>query len=295
MTLRIEVEPHSLGNLVMRRALGRGLSQLLAEKPEQGVLEVEIGRIVPNAEQPRQRFESESLAELADSIREVGILQPLIVRPLPEGKFELVAGERRLRAAKVAGLSKVPVVTRSVGQQSSLELALIENLQREDITPLECARAYRRLIDDFDMSQEQVAARVGKSRSAVANTVRLLRLPRRAQEALESGAISEGHARALLAFDSEALQLALLDKALRLGLTVRDLELEGRKKPEKKVSGPKRRGRVDPETTALQTAVSERLGAPAKILRTGDAGRIVIEFYSNQDLERILDAMGIEV
>src|SRR5580704_9085673 len=184
----------------MRRALGKGLSQLIAEQYEGPTNELPVADIVPNSRQPRTVFNDEALEELAASIREYGILQPLIVRPLAEGKHELIAGERRLRAAKLAGLTSVPVIVRSAGNQSSLELALIENLQREDINALESAKAYRRLIDEFGMTQEQVADRVGKSRVSVANTVRLLRLPKRIMEGLEAGFISEGHARALLAF-----------------------------------------------------------------------------------------------
>src|SRR5471030_664225 len=208
----------------MRRALGKGLSQLIAEQYEGPTNELPVADIVPNSRQPRTLFNEEALEELAASIREYGILQPLIVRPIAEGKHELIAGERRLRAAKLAGLKTVPVLVRSAGNQSSLELALIENLQREDINALESARAYRKLIDEFGLTQEQVAERVGKSRTVIANTVRLLRLPRRITEGLERGIITEGHARALLSFESEAQQLAVYDQILERGMTVRDVE-----------------------------------------------------------------------
>lgn len=276
----------------MRRALGKGLSQLIAEQFDNTPTEVAVDDIVPNSRQPRTHFDDESLRELAASISEHGVIQPLIVRPQAEGKVELIAGERRLRAAKLAGLKSVPVVVRPAGSQDSLELALIENVQREDINALECARAYRRLIDEFGLTQEQVADKVGKSRTSVANTIRLLRLPDRIQQGLEEGRISEGHARALLAFDSPAQQLALYDQILERGLTVREVERAA--KPRTSVE---RRGRTpeappDPNDQALQEAISIYLGTPTKMTRHEGGGRLHIDFYSDEDLERILDVLG---
>src|SRR5947199_5012387 len=191
----------------MMRVLGKGLSQLIGEQADTTISEVLVDAIVPNQRQPRTYFKEEAVQELANSIREVGILQPLVVRPLSEGKYELIAGERRLRASKLAGLETVPVLVRAADDRTSLEMAIIENVQREDISPLESARAYRKLIDEFGLTQEQVAQKVSKSRVSVANTLRLLRLPAQIQQALESGDIQEGHARALLAFESEEEQL----------------------------------------------------------------------------------------
>ncbi len=279
----------------MRRALGKGLSQLLAEQTDTGTSEVAIDRISPNPRQPRRHFDPESLAELAASIREYGVIQPLLVRPVSEGNYELIAGERRLRAAKVAGLETVPVTIRSATGQNSLELAIIENLQREDINAMECARAYQHLIQDFGLTQEQVSLRVGKSRTAVANQLRLLRLPEVIQEGVESGAISEGHARALLSTDSPTRQLALYEKILVDGLSVRETErlakAEARPMPPKKAPASESEYK-DP--VLLQT-LREHFSAPVRIQTDGKRGKLSIEFFSEEDLTRIVDRLGIHV
>ena len=280
----------------MRRALGKGLSQLIAEQYEGPTNELPVDDIVPNTRQPRTVFNDEALHELAASIREFGILQPLIVRPLAEGQHELIAGERRLRAAKIAGLSSVPVIVRSAGNQSSLELALIENIQREDINALESARAYRKLIDEFGLTQEQVADRVGKSRTVIANTVRLLRLPKRITEGLEGGLISEGHARTLLGFDSEAQQLAVYDQILEKKLTVRDVEnIAKPKTPAQPSKKPEKSVHTDPNYRALEESISTYVGSPVKILRSEVGGKMVVEFYSEDDLDRILELIGFQL
>ncbi|MFQ3678727.1 MAG: ParB/RepB/Spo0J family partition protein, partial [Fimbriimonadaceae bacterium] len=279
--------------------LGKGLSQLIGEQAELSQNEVAIDAIVPNQRQPRQNFDEEALRELADSIRQVGILQPLVVRPLSEGKYELIAGERRLRAAQLAGLERVPVTIRAAGHQDSLEIALIENVQREDISPLEQARAYRRLIDEFGLTQEQVADKVGKSRTAVANTVRLLRLPPAILEGLQAGKITEGHARALLAIPSEVLQLALYDKILRTGMTVRDVEkaaqAEEVRQPSRRRKPSRADSAADPQWQPLEEAVSTYFGAPTRLIKSEVGGKIEIEFYSDDDLMRILDVLGIHL
>ena len=283
----------------MRRALGKGLSQLIGEQAELSQNEVAIDSVTPNKNQPREAFDEDALAELAESIRQVGILQPLVVRPVSEGKYELIAGERRLRAAKLAGLERVPVVIRAAGHQDSLEIALIENVQREDISPLEQARAYRRLIDEFGLTQEEVADKVGKSRAAVANTVRLLKLPQPILDGLQSGKIAEGHARALLGVPSEVLQLALYDKIVRSGMTVREVEKVAQAQSDTPPTKRRKSGRsapaVDPEWQPLQEAVSTYLGAPTKLVKSEVGGKIEIEFYSDDDLMRILDVLGISI
>lgn len=283
----------------MRRALGKGLSQLVAEQFEGGAQEVPIEEISANVRQPRTQFREETLQELAASIREYGILQPLIVRPVGEGRFELIAGERRLRAAKLAGLTTVPVIQRAAGNQTSLELALIENVQREDIGPLECAVAYRRLMDEFGLTQEQVAERVGKSRAAVANAVRLLRLPPRVLDGLQAGEITEGHARALLQFESDPERLAAYDAVIRQNLNVRDVERLAqrpavRPKAERPV-GTRPTPDADPNDRALEEAASIYLAAPVKIERGPIGGRMSVEFFSDDDLERILEVLGIRL
>jgi len=266
----------------------------LGEQFESGTSEVPVTDIMPNRRQPRTHFDEAGLEELAASISKLGVVQPLIVRPLAEGKYELIAGERRLRAAKIAGLATVPVLTRSADNQDSLEIALVENIQREDIGALECARAYRSLIDEFRLTQEQVADKVGKSRTSIANTVRLLRLPKRVQEGLESGRITEGHARALLTFDNEAQQLAIFDQILERGLTVREVEQAA--KPKVASVRPSRSSsEVDPNRRALEEAASAHFGFPVRISQSGATGKLTIDFYSDSDLERIIETLGISI
>jgi len=280
----------------MRSSLGKGLSQLIGEQADSAPVDAPIASIVPNQRQPRTHFDEDALEELASSIREVGILQPLVVKPIADGRFELIAGERRLRAAGIAGLKRVPITIRSAGAQSSLELALIENIQREDISALECARAYRKLMDEFGLTQEQVADKVGKSRPAVANAVRLLRLPARILEGLEKGEITEGHAKALLSVDNEALQLAIFDQILKRGMTVREVEQAAKARAGAKRA--KKPGVVDPSDpnwVALQQSASEFLGTPVKLEGSEKGGRIYIDFFSEEDLLRIMDLLGIRL
>lgn len=269
-----------------------------AKGEETGPLEVPLDAIVPNRRQPRESFEEEALEELAASIREHGILQPLLVRPLGDGRYELIAGERRWRAAQRAGLATVPVLTRSATGQAALEMALVENVQREDITPLECARAYRALIDEFGMTQEQVAAKVGKSRAAVANALRLLKLPAPILEGLQKGLVTEGHARALLMLEQEKDQLALFEAIVSEGLSVRQAEERARG------AGPparRREGRVrppeelDPNWIALQEGLSTYFGTSVRIKRGETGGKLIVDFYSDDDLQRILDVLGISL
>jgi ParB family chromosome partitioning protein len=276
----------------MRRALGKGLSQLIGEQFESGPSEVSVDDVQPNQRQPRTHFDEASLQELADSVKEYGVIQPLIVRPLSEGKFELIAGERRLRAAKIAGLATVPVLLRSAGNQSSLELAIIENVQREDINALEQAKAYRRLMDEFDLTQDQVAVKVGKSRAGVANTVRLLRLPARIQDGLQEGRITEGHARALLSFDNPDQQLALYDQILERGLTVREVEKASKPRPTPRPIRPTEPSAADAE---LEEALSTHFGARTRVVRADVGGKLTIEFYGDEDLQRILEVLGFSL
>ncbi|HVT13041.1 MAG TPA: ParB/RepB/Spo0J family partition protein [Fimbriimonadaceae bacterium] len=277
----------------MRRALGKGLSQLIGEQFDDAPTSVAIEAIEANRWQPRSVFRDQALEELAASIREVGVLQPLVVRPIHEDRYELIAGERRLRASKLAGLTHVPIIVRSTSDQSALEIALIENIQREDIGPLECARAYRQLMSEFGLTQEQVADKVGKARTSVANTVRLLRLPPKIQDGLETGRITEGHARAILAFDREEVQLAVYEQALSKGMTVRDVERLATRKPRKPAKQPAV-AEADPNWTALEENLSVHLGAQVKIQRADVGGRLVIEFYSEDELGGIVERMGLK-
>lgn len=284
----------------MRRALGKGLSMLIGESQEATTSEVALDAIVPNQHQPRGRFDETPLSELADSIRAVGVIQPLVVRPVSEGKYELIAGERRWRAARLAGLTTVPVVIRAAGEQDALQLALIENVQREDISALECAHAYRRLVDEFGLTHEQVAASVGKSRVSIANALRLLRLPSEVQIGLRDGLVSEGHARALLQADGAARQVALYRETVAKGLSVRDVERKARGEGRAPSASRKASSQVAAKATghefrALEEGLSIYFGAPVKIQRGEVGGRLVVEFYSDDDLQRILDVLGVSL
>ena len=282
----------------MKGGLGRGLEALIpvGDTPP-GVREVGVESIVPNPRQPRQKMDQEALQELADSIKELGVIQPLIVSEAdskgsypPGVRYVLIAGERRLTAAKLAGLEAVPVIVREATPQQMLELALVENVQRADLNPLEEAQAYQQLCHDFDLTQEQVAGRVGKSRVAVTNTLRLLMLPDQIKESLMEGEISEGHARALLGLDSTEMQLAALKEVERRALSVRATEEYVRRlndaaqvSREAAPEAPKK----DAQTAALEDDFRRALGTKVELSRSTRGGRVVIFFYSDEELDGI--------
>jgi ParB family chromosome partitioning protein len=275
-----------------RRGLGKGLGALIpaTEVSGPGLSEVAVDLIVPNPMQPRQALDAEALQELADSIREHGLIQPLIVTSIQDtasdAQYQIIAGERRWEAAKMAGLTMVPVVVKEATPQKMLELALVENIQRADLNPLEEAAAYRQLMDDFGLTQEQVAEKVGKSRATVANSVRLLRLPDEIKRALAEGQISEGHARALLALNKEADQLKILEAIVKKGLSVRQTEEMARRI----VAGAQPRRRDEPpspETEALENEFRNALGTKVRLFRSKKGGKLVIQFYSEEELEAI--------
>jgi ParB family chromosome partitioning protein len=272
-----------------RKGLGRGLSALIPQAPAPKPVErtLPIDQIGPNPWQPRSQFDDAKLGEMAESIREQGIVQPLLVRPRGDA-FELVAGERRLRAARMAGLESVPVVIRDLGDREALEIALVENLQREDLTALEEAAAFERLIDEFGLTQEQIAARVGKSRPAVANTLRLLQLPEEVRGEMRNGRLSAGHARALLALESSVEQIALARDTIRLGLSVRSLEARIRLRMQ---NPPRRRPPSDLHVADVENQLMKSLGTRVRILPRGKKGRIVIEYYSSAELERLIERL----
>lgn len=273
-----------------RSGLGRGLDALIpgGETGEGGVLYVPVTAIRPNPHQPRAHIDEDRLEELAQSIREHGVLQPLIVtQGSQEGEYVLIAGERRWRAAQRAGLQRVPVLVREVSEQQQLELALIENIQRADLNPLETAEAYRQLHEVFGLSHEEIARRVGKSRVAVTNTLRLLKAAPEVQEALLAGRISEGHARALLALPTPQAQAAALEMVLRRGLTVRETEdlvrrLTAGRRP------PPRAAATSPEIRDLEERLRERLGTRVDLRGGPSRGRIVLHYYSAEELEALL-------
>jgi ParB family chromosome partitioning protein len=240
--------------------------------------------------QPRQALDAGALQELADSIREHGLIQPLIVTSVQDlasdAQYQIIVGERRWEAAKMAGLTRVPVIVKEATPQEMLELALVENIQRADLNPLEEAAAYRQLMDDFGLTQEQVAEKVGKSRVTVANSVRLLRLPDEIKRALAEGQISEGHARALLALSKRADQLEVLEAIVKKGLSVRQTEEMVRRVAAG--TQPRRRGEPpSPETEALENEFRNALGTKVRLFRSKKGGKLVIQFYSEEELEAI--------
>jgi ParB family transcriptional regulator, chromosome partitioning protein len=271
-----------------KSGLGRGLDALLpVDRPESGFATIPLDSIDGNPQQPRKRFDEEGLASLAASMREVGVLQPIVVRRSPDG-YELVAGERRCRAARLAGLEEIPAIVRSdVDAVQSLTEALIENVQREDLSPLEEAAAYRQLIDDFGLTHDAVASAVGKSRSAVTNTLRLLQLPATVQGLLERGEISAGHARALLGLEDEAYAAHVARRCAEEGWSVRQVEdaVRARTRPE-----PARSPVTSVRPAAiieLETRLAEHLGTRVKIDYGSRGGKVTVRFGSLDDLERI--------
>jgi ParB family chromosome partitioning protein len=278
------------------RRLGKGLSQLLGEQQEESsaVQTAPPSSLVPNPNQPRKEFAEEPLQELVESIKRLGVLQPIVVRPLDQSRYEIIAGERRWRAATLAGLDEVPIIVRSADTSEALQIALVENLQREDISALECAEAYQVLITVHGLTQEEVSRRVGKSRSGVANALRLLKLPIRIRESLSMGAISEGHARALLQFDTESEQLVVFERIIERGLNVRDVEKLAQGSAPAVRTG-KSDARAQRQGSALETALSERLGAPCRILSSGAGGKLEIEYFSDDDLSRILELLQVRL
>lgn len=249
------------------------------------VMEVDIARIVPNPFQPRKNFDTQQLQELADSIKEHGVIQPLVVNETPQG-YELVVGERRFRASQLAGLLKVPVIVKSgMEDQAKLEVALIENIQRQELNAIEEALAYDKLIKVFGLTQERVAQKVGKSRPAVANTVRLLNLPVEVQRGVVEGKIAEGHARAILGIAGPERQLALYKMILDQGLNVRQVEAKVRElmaRPRLEAAGP------DPRVAALEGMLRSRFGTRVKIEKRGRGGKIMIEFFSEEELDKLI-------
>jgi ParB family chromosome partitioning protein len=276
-----------------RTGLGKGLDALIPggenALPSGDVTLLPVERISPNPRQPRSRFDPEELAELAASIREHGVIQPLIVtRSDQPGQYTLIAGERRLMAARQAGLREIPALLREASEQQRVELALVENVQRADLGPLEAAEAYRQLAEEFNLSHEEIASRVGKSRTTITNTLRLLNLPADIQQALVEQAISEGHARALLALPTPQAQNAALHTIMKYSLNVRQTEELVRKlsglQPEKptKLAPP-------PEVKAIEERLRQRLGTRVTLTRRGKSGRLVIHYYSDEELNALID------
>ncbi|MDP2754773.1 MAG: ParB/RepB/Spo0J family partition protein [Nitrospirota bacterium] len=270
----------------MKMALGKGLEALIPERGEE-VIYLDIDRIFPGEQQPRKAFRDDSLRELAASIKEKGILQPVIASRVGDGTFRLVTGERRWRAAGLAGLKKIPALIKNVASKDSLEIALIENIQREDLNPIETADAFSRLITDFNLTQEDLSDKVGKDRATIANYLRLLKLPEEIKTFVYNGSLSTGHAKAILAIDGKANQIEAARKIIKKGLSVREAEILSRKitKP------PKVKLNKDPQISSLEEKLIKSLGTKVRVLNKGKRGKIEIEYYSLEELDRLLEIL----
>lgn len=276
-----------------KMALGKGLGALIPEFEtvgEKNFLYCGIEEIRPNRSQPRKYFDESKLEELIESIKEKGILEPLIVRKVDDG-YELIVGERRWRAAQKVGLKEVPVIVKEVGDREVLELSLIENLQREDLNPIEEAEAYKKLIDEFNLSQEELSKRIGKDRTTITNTLRLLKLSSEIKEYIKKNKITQGHARAILSLENKDKQKQLCELIINEGLSVREAEVIAKKwsVKQKRVSTEKKKEELDIQIKNLQDSLRLRLGTKVTIHPSGKRGKISIEYYSFNDLERIVE------
>lgn len=277
--------------------LGKGLDALFMDNEtvdSGGVVTLRLSEIEPNRDQPRKIFLEEALNELADSIREHGVLQPLLVRPLPGGSYQLVAGERRWRASRMAGLQEVPVVIREMDEEQAMEIALIENLQREDLNAIEEATGYKQLMERYGMTQEQVAKRVGKSRPAIANALRLLNLPQKVMDMVGEGEVSPGHARALLAFDDQDRIVEIAQKVKTGKYSVRDIERMAKNQDEKKEKAAKAPeepawGGKSAFLTEMEIAMSMEMGRKVRIIPNGEGGTLQIQFWDEEDLKSLAE------
>ncbi|HYA26894.1 MAG TPA: ParB/RepB/Spo0J family partition protein [Thermodesulfovibrionales bacterium] len=273
----------------MKTALGKGLESLLPEKAQE-IINIDVTRILPGEQQPRKYFKDASLHDLAVSIKEKGVLQPIIVSRTGDGTFRLVAGERRWRASSLAGLKKIPAIVKEVASADSLEIALIENIQREDLNPVETAEAFHRLMKDFNLTQEELSAKVGKDRATVANYLRLLKLPEEIKTFVNDGSLSMGHARAILSIDGRQNQLEAARRIIHKGLSVRATESLAKKwgrEGRKKVAHHKK----DPQIESLQEKLIRSLGTKVRIHHKGKKGKIEIEYYSLDEFDRLLDIL----
>jgi len=273
-----------------KQSLGRGLSALIPESAKRQtadrVINISVNDITPNPYQPRIKMDNESLEELAASIKEKGVVQPILVRSMGTDKYEIIAGERRFRACKMVGLPEVPAIVKEVNDAEAMAIAITENIQREDLNAIELARAYSSLMSEFNLTQEQLAQSVGKSRPAVANMMRLLQLPQEIQENILSGKVSMGHARALLSLEQQNLQIEVCKKIIELDLSVRQTE----KLVQKLLRQPKQQKLAirSVEIEAVENKLRTMLATQVKLSQTGKKGKIEIEYYSVDDLDRIM-------
>jgi ParB family transcriptional regulator, chromosome partitioning protein len=274
------------------RGLGRGLGALIPPSTV-GLREVPVNSIRPNPWQPRTQFDEAELSELAQSIREHGVLQPVLVSQQPDGTFQLITGERRWRAVQLAGMPTVPAMVKEATPQASLELALVENIQRRDLNPLEEAHAFRALLDEHGLTQEQLGQRIGKSRVTITNTLRLLNLPEPVREALLNGSITEGHARAILMANGESARLRVLERVLEQHLSVRDTEALARQmNAARPTPAPSASSSPDPDLERLEDAFRQALGTRVRLVRGRRGGRLVITFFSDEELQGIYELVS---
>ncbi len=280
-----------------KSGLGRGLDALFSNSitgPDDSVKMIPVTSIIPNPMQPRTIFNQDELIDLADSIKEHGVIQPLIVNEKPDGQYILIAGERRLRAAQMAGLSSVPVISRQADDQELLELALIENIQREDLSPLEAAEAYKSLEENFNLTHEEISKRVGKKRTSVTNTMRLLKLPGDVRKALIDKQITEGHARALLPLPTAQSQISAMNHIINNNLSVRQTEEYVRSLiGEKEVSGKNKKNTLSPEMKDIEDRLRQMIGTKVTLRPSkGGAGTVSIHYYSSEDLESLMQKLS---
>ena len=280
--------------MAKKSGLGKGLGALMLENNTDSMVStstLNINEITPNKEQPRKTFDETALEELADSIRQHGVLQPLLVRPLTSGGYQLVAGERRWRASRLAELKEVPVIIKELSDTEAMEIAIIENLQREDLNPIEEAEGLQALIDKCGYTQEQVAISVGKSRPAITNALRLLKLPEEVREMAKDGTISAGHARALLAFDNQPMMIECANQIVSKKLTVRDVEKMA-KRPATTSTKTKTAQRRDSFYDEVELSLTEALGTKVRVYNGRNKGTLEIEFYTLDDLKNLANAIA---
>ena len=283
--------------MAIKRGLGRGLDALYdnteaAEAEQKDLIELRISMIEPNRDQPRKDFDEDALITLSNSIAEHGIIQPIIVSPSENGFYKIIAGERRWRAAKMAGLREIPAIVRIYEKQKAAEVAMLENLQREDLNPIEEAEGYKNLMENFGLTQESLSRSLGKSRSAIANSVRILSLPQNIIDMVRNGLISEGHARTLLSVEDDAEKQRLAEEIINEKLSVRDTEkIAGEKKTAKKIAEKKE---ISPEIEEMEKRLSDNFGSKVKIITGRKKGKIEIEYYGNDDFTRIMEKLGLK-
>ncbi len=278
----------------MKTALGKGLGALIPEKEKtSGILELDINTIVPNENQPRRVFHNDSLNELAASIKEKGVIQPVIVRKGSDNTYRLIAGERRWRAAAMAGLTKIPVIIKDAAPAEALELALIENIQREDLNPIETAEAFNKLITDFNLTHDELSKKVGKDRATVTNYLRLLKLHPEVKAWIASGSLSMGHAKALLQVENINVQLDAARRIIQKKLSVREAETICKKLSSSPAAPGKLHAWKDPQIRSLEESLKQSLGTKVRLIHRGKkGGKIIIEYYSLDELDRLLEILA---